>query len=375
MAEDNTNEILTFRDLKKEVHLKGLCGKCGGCVSFCSAGDLNALRIGQNGLPEFVDEEKCVECGICYLICPETNVLNTDLVEKFSWKAPIGRWRNLTSARTTDQKLHARATDGGVVTSLLLYALKKGIINGALVSKRTGPFSRQPIIATTPEEIKESAGTFFEESSHLEEVGDIYTTYSPTIYEIKVLEKSTLERLAIVGTPCQINTIRKMQVLGVLPSNSFTLTIGLFCVENFSFDQQARKKLEKTLKVNLDKVKKLNIKDDVIITKDTGEKIHIPIDVVDQVARPACLACSHFANDFADIACGGLGSPDGYTTTVVRTEFGETVYNGAKLNGFLDELSFKTKKEQKIHKSKLLAKITSFNKMKKKRSKMVTQVA
>jgi len=45
-------KIKTFNDLRREVIEIGLCGKCGGCYSFCSAGELNALEIGENDFPE-----------------------------------------------------------------------------------------------------------------------------------------------------------------------------------------------------------------------------------------------------------------------------------------------------------------------------------
>ena len=37
-----------------------------------------------------------------------------------------------------------------------------------------------------------------------------------------------MKKLAIVGTPCQIETIRKMQVLNIVPSDMIIFTIGLF---------------------------------------------------------------------------------------------------------------------------------------------------
>ena len=49
--------IKGFKDLFLEVQEKGLCGRCGGCVSFCSAGEFNALKISDDGSPEFIDEE------------------------------------------------------------------------------------------------------------------------------------------------------------------------------------------------------------------------------------------------------------------------------------------------------------------------------
>ncbi len=66
-------ETKTFKDLTKEVIERGICGKCGGCISFCSAGELNALEMGENDLPRYINEDNCQKCGICYLICPQTD--------------------------------------------------------------------------------------------------------------------------------------------------------------------------------------------------------------------------------------------------------------------------------------------------------------
>ncbi len=361
-------KIKSFKDLIIEVQEKGLCGRCGGCVSFCSAGEFNALKISDDGTPEFVDEEKCLKCGICYLICPQIKVLDPELKKKFMWKEPIGLYRTLSSARTRDSRIKKVCTDGGVVTSLLVYALKKHIVDGAIVTKKIGPFARQPVIVTDPEELIETAGSQFDESLLLEEMGREYTTYSPAVREVRELGKKGLERMAFVGTPCQIFTIRKMQLLNIIPADKITLTIGLFCMENFSFDAKAREKFEKRLKIKLSDVRKFNIKDDVIITLDK-EILHIPFEMVDEIARPACFSCPDFANDYADISVGGLGSPDGYTTTVTRTIRGDDIYNGARQEKYIEELSFRSKEDLKIHKTKMMAKIVSFTKRKKERAK------
>ena len=361
-------EIKSFKDLITEVQERGLCGRCGGCVSFCSAGELNALRIDEEGTPEFIDEEKCLKCGICYLICPQIKVLNPELRKKFIWEEPIGPYRSLVSARTRNKRIRKVCTDGGVVTSLLVYAMKKHLIDGAIVSRRIGPFARQPVIVTTPKELMETAGSQFQESLHLEEMGRKYTTYSPTVREVGELGKRGLDRIALVGTPCQVYTVRKMQLLNVIPADKITLIIGLLCMESFSFDAKARKKLEKKLRIKLKNIKKLNIKDDVIVTLDKGKLLHLPFEMVDEIARPACFACPDFANDYADISAGGLGSPDGYTTTVIRTLQGERIYNGAKQEKYIEELVFRNKEELRIHKTKMMAKIVSFVKRKKERA-------
>jgi len=362
-------EIKTFKDLTKEVVERGICGKCGGCVSFCSAGELNALEMGENDLPRYINEDNCQKCGICYLICPQTDTLNVELREKFGWKDPIGDFQRITSAQTTNKEVKEICTDGGVVTSLLLYLLDRNLINGAIVSKKTGRFARKSIIARTPEELVEAAGSTFSGSLHLEELGGKYTTYTPILSTVKSLEKKYLRDIAVVGTPCQINAIRKMQCLGVLPAHLIKYTIGLFCIENFSFDDFARGRLEKKLDINLEDIVKLNIKDDFIITLTNGVAIHVPLEEIHEVARPACFTCHDFSNEYADISVGGLGSPDGYTTTVLRTKVGAAVYDETLRKGYIRERTFEDVEASRLDKARMLAKIVSFARMKRMRAK------
>jgi coenzyme F420 hydrogenase subunit beta len=159
-----------------------------------------------------------------------------------------------------------------------------------------------------------------------------------------------------------------MQLLSVLPSDTVALTIGLFCMESFSFDEAARAHLEDVLGVPLKEIAGLNVKDDVIVQTGEGKTVHVPFHLVDEFARPACFACSDFANDFADISCGGLGSPDDYTTVVVRSSLGETVYNGARNTQVITELTFDTPEGLRNHATEMMAKIASFSSRKRQRA-------
>lgn len=360
-------QIKTFHDLQKQVIDRGLCGKCGGCISFCSAGRLHALAVSEDGVPYYADEDRCLKCGICYLICPLTKDLDAEVRRKFGWAPPIGIYRTITSARTTDEVILRAATDGGVVTSLLLYMLERHLIQGAIVSRKTTAFSREPLIATTREELINAAGSHFAGSSHLEELGGRYTTYSPGISAIKALESRHLSHLALVGTPCQIRTVRKMQCLGILPAHTINYTIGLFCMENFSFDASARKKLEDKLHIDFAGVDKLNIKEDIIVSLSNGTAMHVPFEDMHEVARPACLACTDFANDYADLSVGGLGSPDGYTTILIRTEKGRQLYNEALHQDYIKERGFRDSAERRSEKTKMLASVVAFAQRKRER--------
>ncbi len=361
-------EVKSFRDLVAEVQQQGICGKCGGCLAFCSAGEFNALSAGEDGTPIMRDESRCLHCGICYLICPQVKALDQELKQKSSWKPPIGAQRRLVSARARSRKVRSVATDGGVVTALLAFALKKHLIQAAIVSRRSGPFSREVMVATSAGELLEAAGSHFDESHTVRAFGERYTTFSPGVREVKSLGQRDLARVALVGTPCQIFTIRKMQLLNVLPADSVVLTIGLFCMENFSFNGRTRRALERKLSVKLGEISKLNIKDDLIVTAANEKVVHVPFRLVDEFARPACLACTDFANEYADISCGGIGSPDGYTSVILRTTAGESLYHRAREEQAIEELRFRDPDRRREAGTEMMAKIVTATRRKQARA-------
>jgi coenzyme F420 hydrogenase subunit beta len=228
-------------------------------------------------------------------------------------------------------------SDGGVVTSLLVYLLEHRLIDGAIVSVSEGPFGRKPIVATTKEKIISAAGSRFIGKSNIEELGN-FTTYSQTMFALRDIKNLDMLKIAVVGTPCQIHTIRKMQYLGVMPAHVVKYVIGLFCYENFSFSVDKIDEVEETLGVSINDIKKINLKEEFIITTKDDEVKNIPLSELEKVARQACFACTDYANDFADISVGGIGSPEGYTTTVIRNEVGQKLFSRALRDGYIEEL-------------------------------------
>jgi coenzyme F420 hydrogenase subunit beta len=331
-----TNRTISFENLLKEVVDKNLCNRCGGCVSFCSANGISALQIGKDGYPEYTDKDKCMEGGICYLICPKTVELEEEINEKYNWKYPIGQWQDIFSARSTDAVIRESATDGGVVTSLLLYMLENHIIDGAIVSQKTDCGGRMPMIAQNRSELLNAAGSFWSEANHLDKLGDAYTSCFPVIKVIKESAEKNMKKLALVGTPCQIKAIRKMQALEIVPAHLVVFTIGLFCMQCFTLDDLVKQNFAKKHNIKIKDVKKVNIKDKLILHMKSGLKIHIPLEEVEEIAREACLACADFSNDYADISAGGLGSENGYTSVIVRNSAGKQVYSEALYKGYVE---------------------------------------
>lgn len=355
----------SFDDLIKDVHEQGICGECGGCVSFCSAHEIKAIEMSETGPPRYHNKDNCLKCGICYLVCPQTHILDDELNAKYKYKISIGNWSKITSSQASSEEIRRNATDGGVVTAILMYLLDKNLINGAIVSKKEGPFNRVPFFAKTKEELIEAAGSHYDISQGVVSL-EKYDSFVPTITKLKTVVSSAAMNIAVVGTPCQINSIRKMQELSILPAHIIKYTFGLFCNLNFSFDAEARKKLEEKFDFVFDDVEKMNIKENLIIQLKNNRVKYIDFKDVHEFARPACFACRDFSNVYSDISFGGLGSKDGYTTSIIRTELGKKVYNNALKEGYIKESAeFNTS----VKKSEMLAKVISFGKRKFERYK------
>lgn len=330
----------TFFNLIQEVQKPGLCHHCGGCVTFCTAINYGALALDDNGRPQFKDPHKCIECGICYEICPEITELDDLIKANVAWSAPLGRVIETTVLRARDRKVRERGTDGGVVTGLLLHLLNMGRIDGAIVTRPVGLFNREPWLATTPEDILEAAGFHFDASHGMSLFSDHYSTYSPSLHELGPLNRRKLERVAFVGTPCQIKAIRKMEALKVVPTDKIKYHLGLFCTGNFSFDADERRKLEEIGKFKWEEVRKINVKQELLIHLQSGYVQAIPLDQLDFMKREACRYCDDYSAEYADLSFGGIGAREGWTTTLARSPLGRAVLAEAREEA-IEEFAYK----------------------------------
>jgi coenzyme F420 hydrogenase subunit beta len=319
----------TFNNLIEDVQKPGLCHRCGGCVTFCTAINYGALELDSEGKPRYADEAKCIECGLCYSICPEIDELDEETKKRLTWRPPIGRVIETGIARATEPNVRNRATDGGVVTALLLHLFRRSRIDGAIVTKQSGPFLREPFLAVSEEDILDAAGFFFDTSHGMKSFSDQYITYAQ-IREFDPLIKKGLQRVAFVGTPCQIKSVRRMQTLSIIPSDSIKFCLGLFCSGNFVFGQKQQEKIAKIGGFHFKDVKKINVKEDLIVHLNSGEVKTIMLEELEFMKRFACYFCPDYSAEYADVSFGGIGAEEGWTTVITRTPVGRAIVADAR---------------------------------------------
>ena len=77
--------------------------------------------------------------NVCYTkLLREIADPKTETKKSIGWVPPIGRVMETSIARAIDPDIRKNATDGGVVTALLIHLFRRGRIDGAIVTKQVG---------------------------------------------------------------------------------------------------------------------------------------------------------------------------------------------------------------------------------------------
>ena len=239
----------------------------------------------------------------------------------------LGSYKTAICARAADPSILAKSQDGGIVTQLFAFALEEGIIDGAVVAgPGDEPFKPEPIVATTREELLEARGTRY--------------TICPNMSMIKEATRSYgLDKVGIVGTPCQIQALRKAQLYPVgmrAVPDKIALALGIFCMENFPY-QGLEAMVEDLCNVKMESAVKMDIgKGKFSVYTERGAVSQIPLKLTHKFEQGGCHVCLDYVANLADVSTGSVGTPDGWSTVFVRTKVGETVWGKAIEAGYFE---------------------------------------
>ncbi len=323
------------------------CIQCGTCVAACPS---NSIGISEDrGLPELV--KMCTGCSLCWDFCPRgglryealwppstaagdegPEVVRSDASDPY-WKitggppaeglgAVVERYAVRSATRTDGVQ------DGGAVSALLIALLASGDIDGALVAKPSSdpeePWKGVATVARTPAEVLEASGSFYNQTMALAEL------------DLGRYQLGPNPRLAVVGTPCEVQGIRAMQArrwaTGAHRVDSVVLTIALMCTKSFDYEGLILRELKDKRRVDLDRVAKIDVIDGKMIVeyRDGQLAVNEPIKNFHHTALKGCDECADFLGRSADISMGSVGSLSGWTSVLIRSERGLAAFERAR---------------------------------------------
>ena len=311
----------SYKDLEKVVWDEGLCSGCGGCSAVCPANSLYFDIEAESDRPLATGYCKAevdgVPCGACYEVCPRKDPAPSEL---------MGEYISINAAKAEFDI--GSSQSGGAVTAILSNALDEGLLD-AVITVKEDPWTLEPTscVVTSTDVLMTHAGSR-------------YNWWLPFLSSLKeAVMTRKCESIAIIGVPCVVQAIRKMRqsehdLIGPF-RDSIKMVMGLFCTESFDHGKLVEGKLKKEYSIEPWQISRLDVSGKLDLTLKDGSTSSIPLEELDDCVRPGCKVCTDFTALDSDISAGSVGSPQGFTTLIVRTQIGRMMVDNAISNNKL----------------------------------------
>ena len=297
------------------------CASCGACV-LLSANPSAHMAPGRDGPRPVVDNpgdgpldrSACPGAGIDYPRLYRAHYGTTPP----SWLTGIVC--KVRTGHASDPDIRLAGASGGVITRVLQYLLETGRVDGVVAAKQgvPSPMEASAVIATTPREVLECAGSVY--------------IQVPMIPALDAFEPG--KRYAFVGTPEQTAALRELQRLGDERAKQVEFVLGPYTGTALSpgaLEYYLRSnKIAKDDHVTSVKWRAGKWPGHLEIATESGRVLRspkvyynflIPFFITD-----TSLLSRDFCNEFADLAVGDAWSPKfenagegGVSVVVTRT--------------------------------------------------------
>lgn len=171
--------------MKQNISTFNYCFGCGVCAASCPK-EVISIRLNKDGFyePYIETEDSCVECGICLDVCAFNH---QELAQNNSSVKSWAAWSN-------DERVRRKCSSGGIGFEIGKQLIEKGY--KAVGCRYDIKEQRaEHYIATTVEEFVQSIGSKYIQS---------YTEEA-----FKQIDRKG-EKYLVTGTPCQIDSFRRM---------------------------------------------------------------------------------------------------------------------------------------------------------------------
>ncbi len=330
-----TNQWL---ELKAEVIDTGLCTGCAGCVIACPH-DVIGYNHEQGGYRPFHLEDElgpddCIHgqkgCTSCTRACPRFRLWEGQADDHLFARTRAedevaGIYQDILLTRASEEAVNRNGQDGGLVSAILIWALENDYIDASLVSYidgKKGSWKTRPGVASTKEQILESAGSRY--------------TYSANTLAMDEALEAGHKRLALVGMSCQssVPPVMWSRKVGKI-SKPIVFNLGLLCSKTFD-DAIFEELFDAKYGISREQIVKMNIKGVFQLWLDNGDYREVNLKECHAWTREGCMFCPDFAAEHADISCGGIGENSDWTLTIVRTDLGREIVSRMIADGSIE---------------------------------------
>jgi len=307
--------------LQKMVLNANLCTACGACINLCP------YFKSYKGQTTILFPCTLIQ-GRCFAYCPKVEVDLNDLSRIFFERPyddnPLGSYQTIMISRAGEKIKRAGFQAGGTVSAIIYFALRKGYLDGAVLTDRDSLLP-VPRFVTNPEDVFTCVSSKY--------------TAAPTLSALNQGIKDGFKQIGIVATPCQALATALMRS-NPLEDDSFVdptgLVVGLFCTWALDFRGFEEYISER---IDTERIAKIDIPpppaEAMEVYMEKGGRMEVPLDEIRQLVPGGCSYCIDMTAEFADISVGVLeGCPD-MNTLIIRTERGRKIVEEARKEGYL----------------------------------------
>ena len=211
-------------------------------------------------------------------------------------------------AQSCEQMIRRKAEHGGVVTSLLKFALESGKVDAVLALKpRDGNrYEGIPTLIADPDEVVETAGALHCTAPN---ISRCLKEYLDGAFDLRV---------AVTGKPCDVRAIVELAKRNQILIENLIL-VGLNCTGTFP-PATAKRMFREEFGIDPGDVSREDIEDGMLtITLRDGTEIGRDLTELEEKGygrRENCRRCDVNSPIMADIACGKWGTNGGKVTYV-----------------------------------------------------------
>jgi len=307
---------------------------CVQCGSACEPIEDYSLDLA--GREVVFTATRCPSCRSEYVNAPEILRPDVELFDAFQPAASsLGTYRRVVSLTSRDREFRHRTGDK-VAGTLLWYLLEEDMADAVFLAHHS--VTEEPVMAFKKKDLFDARQIRMGAGRAIATGGGLRANLL-TLTQLKRFAESDRglhPRIAVMGRPCQIYTLRKLLWERFVPGYELAFALGTFCYGNFAPTGWGGQKLAGLLGFDPSEIREMRFMDkDLEFTSARGVKKQVAQNDVAGLVNANCLQCYDFSVRFSDISVGHVGKEELFEAAVIRTEAGEQVVDQAVNDGFL----------------------------------------